>query len=245
MNPAPVLALYVATEDGDWGPAVIRAIVVKAMKLVDPHTQTQRIADLPVDPRLRPAFQGNAWKSKRRKDHVDLRRTLAGILLQTRPHAFVAWHVDADCTWSARRSCTNRAQLDEIVLGPLTRLLAIEAEKRELDATVLMSKLWVVMPHWCIESWLYQGLSEVPNGCRVPCSCAELIGSWQADRALLDEVAYPKKQLCVGDAMNTSLATSFPAEEVRDAGGSFASLVEHMGRCEPLIDALHRSWNDW
>ncbi len=106
-----------------------------------------------------------------------------------------------------------------------------------------MEKLILLVPHYSIESWLYQNTAEAIRICKKKDRGrhTKVFESWEKDRASLDEMKQPKKKsgTCLGNRWNQCLAEKrFPAKAVYDTGKSFARAVEQVRACVPLMEAL-------
>lgn len=74
---------------------------------------------------------------------------------------------------------------------------------------------------------------------------APLLAEWKADRGLLDERDDLETclQPCVGKHHNEDLAgPGYPMKDVVEANKSLAAAVQNFFDCEPLLDALARTY---
>lgn len=170
---------------------------------------------------------GNRWRSSNPK-HQESRRQLvkeiAGRL--TVPGGFVFYHLDGDTKWSDRENATNVADFERI-MGTLIRQLLQSRDDGAVEER--MRKLFLVVPYYSIESWLYQNTEEAIRICHQKYlgKDAERFSDWSVDRGKLDEVHKVKEEVCLSSAHNEELATTrFPAFDVEQAKKSFAAIVE-------------------
>jgi len=255
-----VLSVLVLTEDSS--PSAHDTLVPVARKLLqflDRHARPNRIHFEPAAPEARLAVRANVWRSWKAPDKRDersiriLRRTLATKILEEGPPGYVLFHFDGDCSWSARELPENTNRLDSFSSFIQGLRPAIEGYLRErnlpLDASEIdarLRRICAVVPFYSIESWLYQNTDRARELCQERCGKhVELIGQWQRDRALLDDVVKPKRQLCLGSAENHELAKSFKHELVDELyllGQSFYATVERLQSCPGLREALRSTW---
>jgi hypothetical protein len=105
----------------------------------------------------------------------------------------------------------------------------------------IMSRLYLVSPYWCIESWLYQNTVVARDLCHKHYSGrdAKRFEHWQHHRGELDDEDKPKAQICLHDKFNHDLASqSFPARDVDEVGKSFHETVERLRSSPALVAAL-------
>lgn len=223
----------------------LRALVRASVRLVDSAARTPDGWFRPVeDPQVRQVTHANRWKSTRPQDDEPKRLLLRTITTELlKPAGFVVFHVDGDTTWSKARESENAAKFEKEVRRRVRR--ALEGQlvgDRSSEVEPRMGRLFLWMPHWSIESWLYQSTASAAQACRER-GCGrhvELIESWGADRRLLDEVRQPKEAVCFAGTrnLNLALARAFPAADVAATGQSFHASLEPMRACRAWIDAL-------
>jgi hypothetical protein len=250
----PALSLLVLSEDSSaYAHETVSAVVRKMLPLVERHVRTHRVRFQPTGARL--VVRANMWRSKRPHPQlVDLRREIARTILEDGVPGYVLFHFDGDCPWSERRASTLTAQFHQFVrsLAPLVEQNLRERGVLRDDVDVAaqveerLRRICEVVPHYSIESWLYQNAARVRELCRQRCGKhVELIEQWQQDRALLDDVVKPKKQLCFGSEANRDLAEKLThqlTDELYLLGQSFHATVERLQSCPGLQDALRATW---
>jgi hypothetical protein len=240
----------VLTEDsGASAHDTVHALVKEMLKLLVPEVQTHRVDFKPLeDESARRAMQANKWKSRNRLDERDIRQLIRSIINELlKDESFVLYHIDGDCRWSERESSENIREfkdrmLPHIEAGVRTRLPKLD-DVRALEEH--MRRFRLLVPFFSIEAWLYQNTAEATRLCAAE-GCGECqlkLAAWKQDRASLDEVPHPKRELCFQARHNAHLATtSFPAREVFEAQTSFAHAVEHLLECDALTSALQRTY---
>lgn len=258
----PLLSLLVLTEDSAADAHdVMVALVKKMLWLLDPHYRSHLVAFRPADDAQRKVMQGNRWKSRNPRDRariVLLGRAIAALLLQEEVPGFVLFHIDGDVPWSRRAESDNVQQFDgflrDYVLPALGNALRAQQHERgdppreEQLATstdAALKRLFLVVPFYSIEAWLYQNTTEARRLCAEAESCGmhlDVIGRWEVSRGELDELDKPKGQLCLGASHNLVLAEQgFPAQRAFDAGKSFTAAVVRLLECDDLTAALART----
>lgn len=235
-----MMRTLVLTEDsGKDGHGVVRDLLACMFRLIEPGTQTQRVDFEPANEAARRVMRANGWESKKRRDLVDLRQTIAEKLME---EGFVFFHFDGDQRWSRRARCTRRGNFEGLIVDKVRIILEGMAERGRLDESVhdALGRLHAIVPFYSIEAWLFQNE-------RVGCRLARDAGTdadharfvaWAEDRTLLDDVHRPKEQVSFGAQHNAALTRGFPAVAVRAAGRSFAEVVERLSDDGALRAAL-------
>jgi len=224
----------------------LRAITKSMLRLVDPSYKTERIDLEPEGAEAQRAMHANLWKGhKKSAGHqklVTIARAIARHILDDR--GVVLFHVDADHAWSDHRAQSENVRRfqDEVTLYVLRAVDDLIAKNTGAhDKGAIMSRLCLVSPYWCIESWLYQNTSVAKDLCRRHYRGLHVdrFDAWEQCREDLDEVDKPKDQVCLGSKHNLELATrGFPARTVYDVGKSFFETVERLRSCPSLVAAL-------
>lgn len=243
--------LVVSEDSGKQGIPTVQMLLKHAARLAIPGLDTRRLDARPLlsGDRSLNAVRGNAWKDKRpTPEKLGLIRTVANELAQGH---FVVFHVDSDTVWSRLKSSDNRKKFETIVRNPVKQFLMspgarpnVYQPKSDAQATALVGNLFAMHPCYSIESWLYQATLELKAQCRAvhdDVGHQELIDSWAADRALLDEVERPKDEAlasCVKDRHNEALAPHFPAADVHRAERSWHEFVELLRTSDALRERL-------
>jgi hypothetical protein len=240
----PVFSVLVLTEDGSARASeTIERLVKKLFRHLDPRCETHRIHFEPGDEDARTVLTANQFKNPQ---HRYLRLLYGYIATQlANPDRFVVHHVDADRKWSerARKPSENAAAIERDILAHVRALLR---GKKFSDAEIdrLMARYFSLVPYWELEAWLYQNTERALQLCRhaADCRCPELLATWRADRALLDDVAHPSDQLCLGKRHNDDLLTGYPTADVIAANTSLAAAIEPMLACDALLHAIERTY---
>lgn len=234
--------------------ATIRALARSMLRLVDPSYQAGRVDLEPEDEEAQSAMHANLWKGHKKKaaGHqklVTISRAVARHVFDER--GFVVFHVDADQAWSNRQAPSEniRRFQDEVMLY-VSRAVddLIARNKGSYDKTAIMSRVILVSPYWCIESWLYQNTAVARDLCRKHHGGRheETFVRWEEDRGALDEIQKPKDQACLGSKFNHELASQgFPARIVYDVRKSFFETVERMRSTPTLVSALATTHPDY
>jgi septum formation topological specificity factor MinE len=255
---APLSVLLLSEDRSAGAFEVLRSLAKELLKQVDEYVHTHRVTFEPLrEASALQALHANIWKSTNPRDRakqVALFRSIATQLLLE--NGWVLFHFDGDRPWADRESSENVRKFDEFVLkdvrriieGKLQEQMAGQPEARRAAAERVqerLRKLKVVVPFYSIEAWLYQNTREALRLCeeRHGGRDVERFQQWAADRAALDEVAQPKKQVCLKDLHNRDLASNdFPAHEVRAVGKSFAAVVLALSEDTELCEALRRTY---
>jgi hypothetical protein len=231
-------AFLVLSEDGsEHAVPTLVAILKSIFALLVPPLRLSlddkgRVRFEPPEDRLRAALSGNTWKAKKgnQQSRIDLVRTIASQL--KRGDAFVVFHIDGDVTYAERDGSTNVAEFKNKIVDPVFQLLRGDA-----NAAVLLSKLILMTPCYCLEGWTYYNhavLETVAN----PEDEAQII-AWKSDPGSVEECVRPWSRISVGKKHNRELATDFPAVTPLISGKSFADVLINMLFNEMLLNALH------
>jgi hypothetical protein len=234
-------SLLVLTEDsaGD-GHATIVAVVKRMLQLVVPDYQTHRIGFEPKDEAAQRAVQGTGWKNANPKpEMVTALRTIATKL--GRDDGFVLFHIDGDRTWAERASSENEAKFQPMVVDRVRRILRGRPGSTAADAEERLRRLLLVMPFYSIEAWLFQHTAVAIRVCREKYQGRDVgrFEAWRQDRTKLDDETKPKETVCLKSAHNLECAgAGYPAQEVFDAGRSYAACVLRLQQCAELTALL-------
>lgn len=242
--------LILSEDSGKQAQPTLRALMLAAAKLLKPDLDT-RLLDLrplPSGDIAANALRGNAWKERRPTPHkTALIRTIANELEQNR---YVVLHFDADTTWSKRHTSENRSKFEAQLRAAVKQTLMTPRTTgkfvplSEADAQERVSRLFAMSPCYSIEAWLYQATEVLKERCRErheKTAHLQLIGTWEQNRALLDEVDRPKDTAlpeCVGDRYNEELARHFPAAEVVEVHKSWNEFISTLRASRSLLQAL-------
>jgi hypothetical protein len=216
------------------------------LRLVDPSYREQRVDLEPEGDEAQRATHGNRYQGQKRtaghQKLVTIARAIARHVFDER--GFVLFHIDADQAWKSRdEPSDNIRRFHDIVKLNVARavddLLASNNSPR--SNAEIMSRLYLVSPYWCIESWLYQNTVVARDLCHKHYSGrdAKRFEHWQHHRGELDDEDKPKAQICLHDKFNHDLASqSFPARDVDEVGKSFHETVERLRSSPALVAAL-------
>lgn len=271
------MAVLVLTEDGaaakDPRP-VWETVVRRLLQQVDPGTQTDRVVlEIPRETLVAPMIANRGWRNRPSATTARFVQEIAAALLAEK---FVFVHLDGDSAWSdvAARARAPR-EFDEqirdavqkrlrdivrerarVTPGEPTRRrgrpMAPEPSTAAVDAAVAptLARLRRLIPHYCVEAWLYQSVDEGLSQCRSrhKGQHAEQWASWRADRGALDEIAkLPDVTNCAKKALNPELARALTTDVVRDVIALEKSLhatVEHLKESPTLRAALAATYTD-
>lgn len=220
---------------------VIRALLLKMFRQVDPEAQTQRVELAPAsDSKVRNVMHANRWRASGVASEQARRTMIATIVerLLLSPPAFVAVHFDGDQPWARRASSTVNAAFSNQVVAPVRRVLAGHLDAAGVEKA--LARLLVVCPFYSIEAWTYQHTTLGAERCRA--RCGHHVGqfeAWATDRGALDEVDKPKATVCFGSEHNADLAgPGYPAEAVHAAEKSWRATVDRLRASTDLVVAL-------
>ncbi len=228
------------------------ALTKSMLRIVDPSYRPERVDLEPEAEEAQLAMHANLWKGhKKAPGHqklVTIARAIARHVLDER--GFVLFHMDGDQVWSNRTSSENvRRFHDEMTLYVSRAVDDLIARSEDAhDKAAIMSRLFLVAPYWCIESWLYQNTTVAKALCHKHHRGlhADRFEGWEQRRGELDEVEKPKEQVCLGSKHNDDLASqNFPARAVYDVRKSFFETVERLRSSSSLIAALAETHPDY
>lgn len=247
MSGAAISILLLTEDSGEDGYPTIEALARAVLGLLDPAHNRDAVHLAPVEEELvRKVSQASYWKSEAEEHRNDIRQLCARIaaqLVQRSPAGFVLYHLDGDRPWSKRAEAENPVLFRKRIVK---KVRAILESKRKLSGQELEStlkRLFLVMPYYSIESWLYQNTQEAiailnqhHGGSHV-----SVFKIWQADRTLLDDIDQPKEKSVtpLGAKYNRRLAErAYPAADVFAAGRSFSECVLSLKNSAPLMQSL-------
>jgi gas vesicle protein len=240
----PALTALVFTEDSSRNARQSLINVLKKMFRqvdADASTHENRIRFVPPEALAERMAIANNWNSRRNEAGIrELCRTVATELLKSKRH-FVFMHVDADVTWANTDKSLTLSQWRKVV-HPRVRTV-IAANRGEAEASEAIDRLLLVGPHYSIEAWAYQHTDKASSEC-----CGHHLGTiegWRNDRRLLDEIYQPKEAICLSSHHNAMLTgAGYPADDVREAGKSWATTVNGFLSVVPLRAALRATWEE-
>lgn len=247
------LHVLILSEDSRGGGRPLRALTRSMLRLVDPSYREQRVDFEPEGEEAQRATHGNRYQGhKKPAGHqklVTIARAIARHVFDER--GFVLFHVDADQAWKDRDTPNdNIRRFHDIVKLSVSRAVddLLAANKSTRGNAEIMSRLYLVSPYWCIESWLYQNTVVASALCQKHYSDrdAHRFKHWKNHREELDEEDKPKVQICLHDKHNLDLASqSFPARDVYNVGKSFHEAVERLRSSPALVAALAATHPDY
>jgi hypothetical protein len=238
------LHILILTEDSG-GEGTLRALSLRMLRLVDSSYREQRVDLEPASDAARRAMRGNHYAARTtagHRDRVNLARDVARYILDER--GFVFFHVDADQAWKDReKQSDNIRRFHEIVKPNVEQAVVdlLAGLQSTRDKAEIMSRLHLVSPYWCIESWLYQNTTVAAALCHKHHRGhdAARFERWKDHRDELDDEDKPKAQICLHDKHNHELASNaFPAPDVDAVGKSFHETVERLRSSPALVAAL-------
>lgn len=248
---AEALSILLLTEDsGKDAHSTAEALVRAMLPLVDPACDGECVRIEPVpEEAIRKVSQASYWKSEAEEHRNDIRQLCARIaaqLVKRGPDGFVLYHIDGDRAWSQRASADNPVLFQKRIVKKVRAILETRKRLTGTELEGALRRLFLVMPFYSIESWLYQNgreaiaiLNEEHGGSHV-----HLFEQWQLDRTLLDEVDQPKGRdvTPLADRYNRRLAErDYPAGAVAEAGRSLSQCVASLRASSALREALGRT----
>lgn len=220
----------------------VKAIVHRAFGLLVDGYQSHRVAFEPPQAVLLNVLRANRWKEFRKDErlrnaYLDLLRTIATTLLQH--NGFVVFHFDGDRRWSECETSENAAKFERLIRLPVQQILV----SKVADPAVPLARLFVLVPFYSIEAWLYQNTRRAIALCRAHHGGADVarFEEWSVHPEALDEVVQVKTTTCLGAEHNLVLARDLDAGHVYGVGKSFAASVDRMLNCTALTAALLRT----
>ena len=236
-------SLLVLTEDsGRDAHATVVAVLKRMLRLVVADYQTHRLGFEPRDEAAQRGLRGSRWKSTETRDQADVTTLLRSIATKLgRDDGFVFFHIDGDRPWAERATSENRAKFESIVRSRVHQLLCQTLRIPADEAGRRMRRLFVVLPFYSIESWLYQHTDVGVRLCREHHEGrdVEVFEGWRLDRAALDDVVKPKQRVCLRADHNLALTgPGYPAEAVDDAGRSYSATVATLRASDALTQLL-------
>ena len=163
------------------------------------------------------------------RDRGDMCRHMAEHISRG-PGAFVLFHFDADCRWSDRKkSVARQERFHRDIVLTVARLPRDPCRPQgdPLGVELVQSRLIVMIPFWCLESWLY---------CNAPEALAEL----QCSANGFDDVERPWDKCTLRKSRNQLLVQKLNGHALVGFSPSFSAFVDDLrGRAE-LVAELTR-----
>jgi len=267
-KPPPVASVLLLTEDtGRQSFPVLKVLVRKVLWLLDASINVERIELEPLRGEEELLAMGaNRWKAhdKFQREQALLRTRIASEL---RSGHFIVFHVDGDCLWSEYLAAKDKGDFsaiqgksafEERIRFATRRLLSGEGGNEQrararkgpqaqppqsIDVEECLSRLFLWMPCYSIEAWLYQSIDLALKLCKERYKGRDipLFTDWSNRRSLLEEVRKPKDTICLGDNHNSELAEAFPAEIVEALRCSFHEAMEPMRNHKGLTERLQQA----
>jgi hypothetical protein len=249
----PTLAsVLVLTEDAaSDGPDTLAALFRHVVRDLDANCQAHRIDFEPLQNKeARRVLRGNVWKSTRAQDQSSIRTLRASIVekLLEHPAGFVIFHVDGDTRWSSRGESENEQKFEERIRLPVSTAIKellsgkqLSESEQQAQHDEALRRLFVLVPFYSIESWLYQNTRRAMELCdeHHGGQDRDLFAHWQQHRGELDELLRPKEATCLKAGHNQELArAAFPVAEVYGLSPSFTVAVDRIGACCCLLRIL-------
>lgn len=241
---APIPILVLTEDSGRDGFATLQALVRRILEKIAPDAQLDGIELEPTEnaDALR-SMRGNHWMGQTGEAN-HFRTTLIQTIATTLGEGgFVVFHGDGDTSWKKRKESTKRAKFDKLMEPGIRARLRDAVKLAPATIEAAMKRVLIIVPHYSIESWLYQNTDEALRICHAQYAGqdAAQFEAWGADRKSLDEVLKPKDTVCLKDKHNHALATTnFPFEFVIAAGKSLKQVVTLFETCTDLRVALMR-----
>lgn len=244
MSDTPIPSLLVLTEDsGEHGFATMRAMVLAMLRHIAPDAKVENVEIAPTEEEhvLR-SMRGNRWMDETTHDGHRWRTTLIQTIATTLGEGgFVIFHCDGDTSWKKRKESTKKTKFEKLIeLGIRARLRdAVRLTPAKIEAA--MKRVLLIVPHYSIESWLYQNTEEAIRLCHAHHggTDAPQFEEWAANRKQIDEVLKPKDAVCLKDKYNLALATKdFPFAHAVGVKKSLHVAVNQFQACSDLETAL-------
>lgn len=250
MRDTPIASILLISEDSSrYSPRTGTDLAKRIIRVVDPSTQMQRIQFIPLDPDHPGiiAAHANRWRARKNHAYCQARRELI-LTIATNvaiANTFVFFHSDGDTAWTQRTASEASEIFDKRIRHGLIEFLAGQRlEDRAIDEMV--EKLFLVLPFYSIESWLYQNTGHAIDLCKKHYGGqnVEQFETWQKERELLDEVVKPKESVCLGSRHNSDLAANtYPAEAAYGAKKSFTEFVDRLKSSQAFTKALQQTYS--
>lgn len=229
------LTLYLLHEDSS--PQTMAALqhltkaALKQLGIRETHAERHLFSSLPGDEHeanaIRQRFRASNWQGQRGRTQVA--RWIAAQLVQTRAtQAKFVWHVDGEVAWSKRATSTGVRKQQDVLKAVGAALASNSDDPQETERVVPCN------PYYNIEAWTYQNFSTLRRLVGKPAFALrahQQIDEWALNRGALDDVARPGEDSAVGDVVGKAhnlelVERGWPAQEVYEAGASFAAFVD-------------------
>lgn len=243
MSDSPALSVLVLTEDsGQDGFPTLQALVVAILQHIAPKAQLETVEIEPTEDAIAlRSMRGNHWMGEKSDSHYHRTTLIQSIATKLGEGGIVVFHCDGDTAWKKRKESTKKAKFDKLMESGIRARLRDTAKLTPKAIEAAMKRLLIVIPHYSIESWLYQNTDEAIRLCRAQYGGkdAAQFENWAENRKLLDEQLKPKDVVCLKDKHNHALATiNFPIADVVAVGKSLKQAVAQFEACTELQAAL-------
>ena len=251
MKAGRASVLLLTEDSGDQAFETIEAILKRLLVATDCGAQTIRLDVEPLqNEESARAVHGNIWKSDKQREQRAIKSMLQDIASKLlEDDGFVVFHIDGDVVWSGERPGENERKFEKIVrlavrIAVQARLASDSLPPIRRTLSQALESLLLLIPHFCIEAWLYQNTDRAKAICQRDHAGrhVHVLDAWAADRTRLDEVDRPKSKgtCCLGAEHNLELATeAFPTLAVLGKSPSFTEAVHTLRGCRPLMLVLN------
>ena len=242
INKRTLSILVLSEDNGSGGLRTIQNILTRTFYQLAGNGRVPGIHYPPVSQALNDVCKPSAWPDARRnRDVRALRQTIGNHLRQK--NGFCFFHVDGDTRWSERTESTHLSAFDRHIAQPVCTWLR---DNNTPDLNRTMSKLFLLMPHYSIEAWVYQNIERALEIChqRNFERDASRFRGWREARHAIDEVHQIKDNVSLAARFNADLSERFPVNNALAAHTSFEAaycVIAHHRRFRAALRASTRT----
>ncbi len=226
---------------------VITNIIKKALGGIDPKVNAiLHTLSFDTSWNREDVLKGTYWKSSVTKKKEPWNSQMRELMMRIinallDEECYVFWHIDGDVTWKS--FCKKRPYNHDLfhkVLKENNTIMAQTGKMFSLDT----SKLFLVMPCYSIEAWLYpfvETIGEVHNHNQR--RVLDELATIEVEE--FDEIEKIKDTYDITDTFNAELSQQFCHDTLYKIGKSYTALFKEMNENEGLQKSLQERLSDW
>ncbi len=231
--------IIISEDSSKHSGSIVTNLFKKSLYLINPNVQIEEIC---FDESLNQhkVSNRNVWKS----EQGDPLRSQIGEYMQRltlellSEDTFVVWHVDGD------RSFGDRPGENEDKFFPfINKYKTVTSPRDGRAVSIDISKIFLMMPYYSIESWLFPFVSKLPSSLGLDhSSVAELSGISPEE---FDEIEKIKHKFSIYDSYNRELSEKVTCEDLYDVDKSFTRFWDSLCESGKLNKSIARHLPSW
>ncbi len=229
-NSKKKLKIIIITEDAaDDSFVTLKNIINSILKNNFSNFQTH-IIDYEFPEKHKDIMKANLWTDKKPGNKItSFKRKLNSYINDTNTYVF--WHFDGDKKWKDSKLGKSTKILDQF------QKFVEPIKSRNKD---LIDKIFLLVPFYSIESWLYQNDNALKKLDKKAVS--EIL---EMDDSNLDEIFKIKENFKLGSEANFELSKNFPYQKAYDVKKSFHHSVENIFSNSNFVDRVELTQSEY